>query len=346
MGGEASGIRRDPEALSRVVRGRSKDAGPHVDVLAVKWFTGGMTSPVLLALALAASTASPSSAAAERLPALDGCTVLEADGAALTMECPGARLFVRVREPGGADAYTRGILAGFKTTAPQPFEEGAVKVPLEGRSLPATRLRIGDGRVLLLATDAQPAATRVLGCQAMPGAEERCAALLATVVTMRLDDPRLGALPAPAPPTLAGRAVAAPKGCAVSAHAGAGAIQCREEKAILTWMADPAGSEGFLERFLETIAAELPFRSLDRATLPCAIEGLAATCRVLRNPTGEPLTIIGGEQVVRGTRLVVACMHARKAGELPEICQPALSLSAPAPTAAEPAAPAARPAAR
>ncbi|WP_152643325.1 hypothetical protein [Anaeromyxobacter sp. PSR-1] len=303
-----------------------------------------MPSPVLLALALASSAAAPSPPLAEgpssRPPELAGCAVAERDVAALTLDCPGVRFFVRVRGAGGADAFARGIVAGFKATAPQPVDEATTKVPLAERSLLATRVRTGDGRVLLVGVDAQPAATLILGCQALPGSEGRCTALLATLATMRLDDPRLGELPAAAQATFAGRALPTPEGCRLSVHAGGATIQCGGE-AALSWLAVPDGREGVLDALIDGLSATLGFQGPERRTQPCAVEGLAATCRVLRNPAGGPPNLVGVEQVVRGTRMVVACIDGRAGPELPELCRSVLSLSAPAPSAADTAAPAA-----
>ncbi|WP_041453261.1 hypothetical protein [Anaeromyxobacter dehalogenans] len=107
---------------------------------------------------------------------------------------------------------------------------------------------------------------------------------------------------------------------------------------MLTWIGVPDGREGVLDALL----SRLPIQGFERRTQACTVEGLAATCRVLRNATGKPPTVVGAEQVVRGTRLVVTCVSFREGTEVSEICRPVLSLSAPAPAAAEPAAPAAR----
>lgn len=138
--------------------------------------------------------------------------------------------------------------------------------------------------------------------------------------------PEAGVAVAQSEASLAGRELATPAGCSLTAETGSGRIECGDGSR-LDWTHLPEASR--LRAFVKDGVST--FKDVTRASwmesrVPCAIDGAKAECTYLRllDP-GERREVYFAGAVVRGMPTFIACIAGRPSRLLPQACQQVLS---------------------
>jgi hypothetical protein len=194
----------------------------------------------------------------------------------------------------------------------------------------AKKQLVAVGTAAVLEADAGP--SRVVACLA--GADDasqtRCRQQLDELSTLAFNDlPPAGVRLRPRPdPAIAGRPVISPPDCHLAANDRAGLLDCGD--AVLGWNepTDPHAIPSERDATIEDMTRKMGLASPaaqppKRTSSACRIEGVAATCTVVRWPD---VTLTLGSAVVRGHSIVAWCI-ARDASTS-RICSDSISTGA------------------
>ncbi len=138
--------------------------------------------------------------------------------------------------------------------------------------------------------------------------------------------PEEGVAVAQSDAALAGRELATPAGCNLTAESGSGRIEC-EDGSRLDWTQLPEASR--LGAFVQD--GVMTFKDVSRTSwmesrLPCAIDGARTECtylRMLDRDSQREVYFAGA--VVRGMPTYISCVAGRRSRLLPQACQQVLS---------------------
>jgi hypothetical protein len=300
-------------------------AGPHL-------LYPGPVRPSLAALALAAAACTPppavdpstsanrptgpETASSGSAGAFDGCSGVFTAVFGWRFECDGTT--VVTREGDDVEALLRGARESMRGAFAGPVEERRDPLQVGGAARKGMELSLHTGRKQVVAVgtaavvDADGRSSRVVGClaRADEASQARCRQQLDELSTLPYAElppagVRLRARPAPA---IAERPVVAPSDCHLSANDRTGLLDCGD--AALGWnepsdpRAIPSERDATIEdtiRKMQSSGARPP----KRTTSACHVEGVAATCSVVRWPEAT-LTI--GSAVVRGHSILAWCI--------------------------------------
>lgn len=236
-----------------------------------------------------------------------------------TFSCDGTT--VVTREGDDPEALLRGARESMRGAFAGRVEERSVDVlvggvPHEGLELSlrtAKKQLLAVGTAAVLETDAAP--PRVVACLA--GADDasqaRCRQQLDELSTLAYTDlPPAGVRIRPRPvPAIAERPVTEPPDCHLAANDRAGLLDCGD--AVLGWTepSDPKAIPSLREATIEDTTRKVKLDTPSalppkRASTVCRIEGVAATCTVVKWPEST-LTI--GSAVVRGHSILAWCVE-------------------------------------
>jgi hypothetical protein len=303
---------------------------------------------LVLALATAACNSPPAAAPSTEVThgggAFDGCSGVFTSVLGWTFTCDSTS--VVTREGDDLEALLRGARESMRGAFAGQVEEhrGDVRVAGIARKGFELSLRtakkqvVAVGTAAILETDAGP--SRVIACLAGTDdtSQARCRQQLDELSTLAFNDlppagVRLRARPEPA---IAGRPVTSPPDCHLTANDRAGLLDCGD--AALGWNepTDPRAISSQRDATIDDVTRKMGLESPGakppkKSSSPCHIEGVAATCTVVRWPD---LTLTLGDAVVRGHSIVTWCIA--RDGSTSRVCSD--FISAPT-TSALPAAP-------
>ena len=228
----------------------------------------------------------------------------------------------------GARESMRGAFAGAVEEHGDDVRVGGV--PRKGMELSlrtAKKQLLAVGTAALLETDGAPA--RVVACIA--GADDasqaRCRQQLDELSTLAYTDlPPAGVRIRPRPvPAIAERPVSEPPDCHLAANDRAGLLDCGE--AVLGWTepSDPKAIPSVREATIEDTTRKLKLATPSalppkRTSTACRVEGVAATCTVVKWPDA---TLTLGSAVVRGHSILAWCVAREASGS--RICDDTIS---------------------
>lgn len=245
-----------------------------------------------------------------------------------TFSCDGTT--VVTREGDDPEALLRGARESMRGAFAGRVEERSVDVlvggvPRRGLELSlrtAKKQLLAVGTAALLETDAAPA--RVVACLA--GADDasqaRCRQQLDELATLAYTDlPPAGVRIRPRPvPAIAERPITEPPDCHLAANDRAGLLDCGD--AVLGWTepSDPKAIPSLREATIEDTTRKVKIDTPSalppkRASTVCRIEGVAATCTVVKWPES---TLTVGSAVVRGHSILAWCVA--REGSDPRVC--------------------------
>jgi len=245
-----------------------------------------------------------------------------------TFSCDGTT--VVTREGDDPEALLRGARESMRGAFAGRVEERSVDVlvggvPRRGMELSlrtAKKQLLAVGTAALLETDAAPA--RVVACLAGSddASQARCRQQLDELSTLAYTDlPPAGVRIRPRPvPAIAERPITEPPDCHLAANDRAGLLDCGD--AVLGWTepSDPKAIPSLREATIEDTTRKVKIDTPSalppkRASAVCRIEGVAATCTVVKWPES---TLTVGSAVVRGHSILAWCV-AREGSDL-HIC--------------------------
>jgi len=272
--------------------------------------------------------------------AFDGCSGVFTAVLGWRFECDGTT--VVTREGDDVEALLRGARESMRGAFGGPVEERRDQVQVGGAARKGLELSLRTGRKQLVATgtaaviEVEGRPSRVVGClsRADDASRARCRQQLDELATVPYAEMppagvRLRARPAPA---IAERPVVAPSDCHVTANDRTGLVDCGD--AALGWnepsdpRAIPSERDATIEdtiRKMQSTGAQAP----KRTTSACRVEGVAATCSVVRWPE---VTLTIGAAAVRGHSILAWCI-ARDASTS-RICGDSVTTGAPIPAGA------------
>ena len=251
--------------------------------------------------------------------AFDGCSGVFTSVLGWSFQC--ASTNVVTREGDDIDGLLRGARESMQGAFAGPVEEhrDEVRVGGTGRKGIVLSLRtarkqlVAVGTAAVLVADGKP--SRVVACLA--GADDasqaRCQQQLDELSTLPYAElPPAGvALHARALPAIAERPLVAPPDCRLTANDRAGLLDCGD--AALGWSepsdprAIPAERDATIEDTTRKMRGTSPgAQGPKRTTSPCRIEGVAATCSVVRWPE---VTLTLGSALVRGHSILAWCIE-------------------------------------
>jgi hypothetical protein len=280
---------------------------------------------LLVSVALVAVTACTPSPAAAPPPepaqaggAFEGCSGVFTSVLGWTFTCDATS--VVTREGDDAEALLRGARESMRGGFSGPVEEhrrdvlvgGVARKGLDLSLRTARKQVVAVGTAAILETDAAP--TRLVACLA--GADEasqaRCRQQLDELATMTFNElppPSVRLQPRPLP-AIAGRPVVEPHECHLAANDRAGLLDCGD--AVLGWSEpiDPKVIPSERDATIEDTTRKMKLASPGaqppkRTSTPCHVEGVAATCTVVRWPD---VTLTLGTAVVRGHSILAWCI--------------------------------------
>lgn len=260
---------------------------------------------------------------------LAGCQVPDEEPGAYSLLCAGAWLTVKERPSGDYGKFVKGAVSGFLGVAPKPVTQETLQLQIGDAQFPATRLKDGNGKVLLLISGGRGPMQSVATCGCDEASEAICRGLLATVWAWRPGAGPPTSVPRNLEKTFAGRRLSPPAGCSASGTGGSGMFSCGEES-TLVWVSVPGDRKGILDGWVRN------FREnglVDRVE-PCVVEGVETDCLVVRNPKGGPPAATAADVMVRGAHIFVACTDLRRNPGLAPVCELVMSLPPPLPAAA------------
>lgn len=233
---------------------------------------------------------------------------------------------VVTREGDDPDALLRGARESMRGAFAGTVDEHAGDVPVGGvprrgleLSLRSSKKQLlAVGTAALLETDAAP--LRVVACLA--GADDasraRCQQqldALSTLAYASLPPPGVRIRPRPVP-SIAERPVSEPPDCHLAANDRTGLLDCGD--AILGWTepTDPKAIPSLRDATIDDTTRRMKLATPSalppkRTTAGCRVEGVAATCTVVRWPDA---TLTLGSAVVRGHSILAWCVAREGSG--------------------------------
>lgn len=309
---------------------------------------GLVKSPLgALALVVAATAAcappAPRPSAGQRSGAFEGCSGVFSSVLGWSFTCDGTS--VATHEGDDPEALLReareSIHGAFVGTVEESSDDVRVGgVPRKGMELSlrtAKKQLLAVGTAALLESDAAP--LRVVECLASPddASQTRCRQQLDELSTLAYTElppagVRIRARPIPA---IAERPIAEPPNCHLTANDRAGLLDCGDAALGWTEPSDPRAIPSVRDATIEDTtrkrkAATPSALPPKRTSAACRVEGVAATCTVVKWPD-ETLTL--GSVVVRGHSILAWCAASEGSGS--HICDDTISTGT---SAASPAA--------
>ena len=253
----------------------------------------------------------------------DGTTVVTREGDDPQALLRGARESMRGAFAGTVEEHSDDVLVG--------------GVPRKGMELSlrtAKKQLLAVGTAALLETDATP--LRVVACLAGPddASQARCRRQLDELSTLVYTElPPAGVQIRPRPvPAIAERPVAEPPDCHLAANDRAGLLDCGD--AVLGWTepSDPKAIRSMREATIEDTTRKMKIATPSalppkRTSAACRVEGVAATCTVVKWPDA---TLTLGSAVVRGHSILAWCVAHDGSGS--GICDDTISTGKSAPS--------------
>jgi hypothetical protein len=201
----------------------------------------------------------------------------------------------------------------------------------------AKKQLLAVGTAALLETDAAP--LRIVACLAGPddASQARCRQQLDELSSLAYTElPPAGVQIRPRPvPAIAERPVTAPPDCHLAANDRAGLLDCGD--AVLGWTepSDPKAIRSMREATIEDTTRKMKIATPSalppkRTSTACRVEGVAATCTVVKWPEA---TLTLGSAVVRGHSILAWCVAGEGSGS--RICDDTISTGPRAPAPAD-----------
>jgi hypothetical protein len=279
-----------------------------------------------------------SSPAAPAGGAFDGCTGVFTSVLGWTFTCEGTSVVTREGDDPeallrGARESMRGAFAGAVDERRDDVQVGGVaRKGMELSLRSAKKQVLALGTAALLETDAAP--SRVVACLA--GADDssqaRCKQQLDELATLAYADmPPPGVHIRPRPvPSIAERPINELHDCHLAGNDRAGLLDCGD--AVLGWNepSDPKAIATVRDATIEDTTRKMKLATPSalppkRTSAGCHVEGVAATCTVVKWPDA---TLTLGSAVVRGHTVLAWCIAREGAGA--RVCEDTITTGTPA----------------